>query len=214
MSARFCPACGNRVEEGDTVRAELPPHETTAAPVDVERLSPRWFGLAPPTLLLVLSVLSTVVAVVLLVLGSWIAGLLVLGLTLLLVAAFLEAGRRKPDAEMVRTSVAAVDSVRARAGFAAESWRTRSAARREVLRRRAELLRLVGERERLVNALGEATYRGKDGAPLKRELTGLDERMRSLEAEAAEIVAHAGRRVRERRLEVQRTDVIRPPEHD
>ena len=196
------------------MRAELPRHETAASPVQVERASPRWFGVAPPTLLLLLCVATAALAVVLLALGSWIPGLLVLGLTLLLVAAFLEAGRRKPDAEVVKTSVAAVDSVRARAGFAADSWRTRSTARKEVLRRRNELLRLEARREELVRALGEATYRGDPGTGVRSELAALDEQRSRLDREIADVAARAQERVVEGRLQVQPTEVVRPPADD
>jgi hypothetical protein len=213
-AARFCPACGNRVEEGETVRAELPRHEPSPAPVQLERAAPRWFGLAPPTLLLVLSVVAVVVAVVLLVGGNLIAGLLVLGLALLLAAAFLEAGRRKPDAQTVKSSVDALDSVRARAGSAAHAWRTRSTARRDVLRRRAELLRLSEERERLLRDLGGATYRGEDASGLESAISALDERTRQVDAEVAAIVASAHRDLSERRLQVQRTEVVRPDADD
>ena len=212
--ARFCPACGNRVEAGDTVRAEVPRHETSPAPVQLDRASPRWFGLAPPTLLLAIGVVAAVVAVYLLVTGSLIAGLLVLGLTLLLAAAFLEAGRRKPDAQVVATSVEAVDSLRARAGYAAHAWMTRSSTRREVLRRRSALMRLAGEREQLLRALGDAAYRGEGEAELRSRIQALDARAAALEAEAARIVEDARREVGERRLEVQPTEVVRSASDD
>lgn len=212
--ARFCPACGSKLEPGDTVRAALPAHETTHAPVTIGQAAPRWFGLAPPTLLLVIALAAAVVAVVLLVLGNVVAGLLVLGLALLLAAAFLEAGRRKPDTPAVKSSVEAVDSLRARAGFAAHSWRTRSTARRDVLRRRSELMRLASERERLVYALGDAAYRGEDETGLRGQIRAVDEQIRRLEAEIAEIAADAQRQVSERRLEVQPTEVVRPTGDD
>jgi hypothetical protein len=195
------------------VRAELPPHETVAAPVEVTQVAPRWFGLAPPTLLFAVAAAAAVLAVVLLLLGDWIAGLLVLGLALLLTAAFLEAGRRKPDAQVVRTSVELFDRVRARTGVVARTWLTRSYARREVTRRRAELLRIDAERNALLRALGDATYRGDDEGELKARIAALDERAEQLEGEIQEVVGTAREQVDSAKLQVQPTEV-RPPDRE
>ena len=74
--AKFCALCGTAVQEGDTVRADVPPHETTPAPPVVQQAAPRWFGLAPPTVLLGLAVVLFVAAVVLIALANWVVGLL------------------------------------------------------------------------------------------------------------------------------------------
>lgn len=207
--ARFCPSCGTRLEAGETMRAEVPAHETGPVPVTIERASPRWFGLTPPTLVLALAGAVLVVAVVLLASGRWIAGLLLLGLALLLAAAFLEVGRRKPDAAVVKASVDAVDSVRAKAGFAARAVLTNSAARQEIGRRRAELARLQEEREGLFRALGQAVYGGEDAAELRARISELDQRAALLRAEAAQIAEAARARVQQAHLEVQPTEVVR-----
>jgi hypothetical protein len=196
------------------VRAELPPNETGPVPVTVRRASPRWFGLAPPTALFALAAALFVVALGLLVTGTWVAGLLVLGLALLFAAGFLEAGRRKPDAPVVRASVDAVDTMRARAGFTAHAFLTRSSARREIGRRRAEAFRLSSERERLLRELGGAVYAGGDGAAERERIAALDERVAALEQEAAEIAEQARNRVEEARLHVQPTEVRKPPQPD
>jgi hypothetical protein len=208
--ASFCPSCGTRLDGGETERAEVPAHETGPVPVTIERVSPRWFGLTPPTLLLGVASAALVVAILLLASGHWIAGLLVLGLALLLAAAFLEVGRRKPDAALVKASVDAVDSMRARAGFAARALLTNSAARREIARRRAELARLEGERETLFRALGRAVYAGEDGADQRARIGELDERARALEAEAAQIAELARSQLEQGHLEVQTTEIVKP----
>jgi hypothetical protein len=213
-AASFCPSCGTSLEAGETARAEVPVHETGPVPVKIERVSPRWFGLTPPTLLFGLACAVLVLAIVLLVIGHWVAGLLVMGLALLLAAAFLEVGRRKPDAAVVKASVDAVDSLRARAGFAAHALLTNSAARREIGRRRAELARLQAEREALLRALGGAVYAGEDGAEQRSRIAELDERGAALEAEAAKIAEEASARVQRAHLEVQSTEVVKPPEID
>jgi hypothetical protein len=201
------------VQSGDTVQAEVPPNETGPVPVTVAHATPRWFGLPPPTVLLVLAVLLLVMAVVLLVLGAWVAGLLLLGLALLFAAGFLEAGRRKPDTPIVSASIGAVDSARARAGYTAQAFLTRSSARKEIARRRSEAMRLEGERSRLLSRLGAATYGGGDGASEREEIAALDERIAQLEREAADIAAGAQERVQAARREVEPTE-IRAPDGD
>ena len=213
-AARFCPACGNRVEAGDTVRAPVPAHETTSAPAHVVQTSPRWFGIAPPTVLLVAVLVAIAIAVVLLVTGSTVGGLLVLGLALLLAAAFLEAGRRKPDTPVVQTSVQVADSLRDRASYAAHSLRTRSNARREITRRRTELFQLDHERDRLLQALGEASYAGGETEPLAAQIRAVDERTEAVRGEIDAIAAAAQEQVHARRLQVQPTEVTRPADGD
>ena len=211
--ARFCAACGTPVQSGDTVRAEVPPNETGPVPVNVTQTTPRWFGLPPPTVLFVLAILLFVVAVVLLVLSAWVAGLLLLGLALLFAAGFLEAGRRKPDTPIVTASIGAVDSARARAGYTAQAYLTRSSARREISRRRGEAMRLEGERGKLLGQLGAAVYAGAAGAAERDAISALDERIAELEREASEIAAGAQERVQAARRQVQPTE-IRTPDGD
>jgi hypothetical protein len=201
------------VEEGDTVLAEVPRHETTPAPAVVQQAAPRWFGLAPPTVLLGLAVVLFVAAIVLLALSNWVVGLLLLGLALLFTAGFLEAGRRKPDAPIVKASVSAVDSAWARAGVTARTYATRSSARREIARRRSEAMRLASERDGVFRRLGQTVYAGGEGADERAEIAGLDARIDALEQEANEIAATATERVDAARLEVQPTEV-RPPTGD
>ena len=208
--ARFCASCGTPIQSGDTVRAEVPPNETGPVPVSVTHATPRWFGLAPPTVLFALAVALLIAAVVLLVLGSWVAGLVLLGLALLFAAGFLEAGRRKPDAPIVSASVGAVDSARARAGYTAHAFLTRSSARKEITRRRGEALRLQGERERLLGRLGAAVYDGADGAAEREAVGALDQRIAELEREATEIAASAQERVQAARRHVRPTEVRKP----
>jgi hypothetical protein len=211
--ARFCAACGTPVQSGDTVRAEVPSNETGPVPVTVTHATPRWFGLAPPTALFALAVVLLIVAVTLLVIGSWVAGLVLLGLALLFGAGFLEAGRRKPDAPIVTASVGAVDSARARAGYTARAFLTRSSARREIVRRHGEAMRLQGDRERLVGQLGAAVYAGADGEAEREAIAALDDRIAGLEREASEIAVSAQEQVQTARRQVQPTE-IRTPDRD
>src|SRR5205085_1777541 len=112
-------------DAGSTIRAELPPDETGGpVPVHVQRVEPRWFGIAPPHLLLAVAAAACAFAVVLFATGHWPYGLIVLGIGALLTAAFLEAARRRLSSTLTRASTDA----RERAHSAFESYRARSAA--------------------------------------------------------------------------------------
>ena len=208
--AKFCPSCGAAVEAESTVRAEVPPHETSPAPATVRRATPRWFGVAPATLLLAIAVVLLGAATALLVSGALVAGLLILGVALLLFAAFLEVARRKPDAPVAQKAAGAADSFKARAGYTAQALRTRSTARRAIKSRRAQALQLQGERDRLVRALGEATYRGEDASELREQVAAVEARQAALQAEAEEIARRADEEVERASRAVQPTEV-RPP---
>jgi membrane protein implicated in regulation of membrane protease activity len=73
--------------------------ETGAVPVHVQRSDPRWFGVTPPHLLLGVAAGMCAVAIVLFATGRWPYGLILLGIGALLVAAFLEAARRRPSSK-------------------------------------------------------------------------------------------------------------------
>ena len=209
--AKFCPACGATTGADATVRAEVPAHETSAAPVTVNRAEPRWFGIAPATIVFALAALALVAGIVLLVIDALVGGLLLLGLSLLLFAAFLEVARRKPDAPVAERAAGAADSARSRVGVAAHTLRMRSNARREIKRRRSQSLQLQGERDRLVRSLGEAAYRGEDERPLREQIEAIEARQAALRAEAAEIARHAEQEVERASLSVQPTEVRPPP---
>jgi zinc-ribbon domain len=208
--AKFCPSCGAGIEGDATVRADVPPHETSGAPVTVTRVTPRWFGVAPATLVFAVAAVTLVAGIVLLVTGALVAGLLLLGLALLLFAAFLEVARRKPDAPVARRAAGAADSFRARAGFAAQALRTRSSARRAITHRRAQALQLQGERDRLLRSLGESVYRGEDDSALREQIAAVEARQAALQAEAEEIAERAHQEVERASRAVQPTEV-RPP---
>jgi len=81
-NARFCPSCG---------APTAPP-----GPVSYERVEPRLFGVTPPHLVLGVAIALLVLSLVLFATGRWPYGLIVLGVSALVFAAFLEAARRRP----------------------------------------------------------------------------------------------------------------------
>ncbi|MGZ4314583.1 MAG: zinc-ribbon domain-containing protein, partial [Gaiellaceae bacterium] len=111
-ASRYCPQCGHPAAAGETKVMELPPDETGVVPVQYERAEPRYYGITPTTLVLVLCGAALTLAVVLFALGRWPFGLIALGVSVLLVLIFLEAARRKPDGAVARSTAEALDGFR------------------------------------------------------------------------------------------------------
>ena len=193
--------------------AEVPPDETGRVPVHYTRAEPHYYGIAPTTLVLVLAAAVLSVAIVLFVSGHWPFGLIVLGLSILLIVFFVEAARRRPDA-VVRSTTEAIDSFRSRASVAADSWATRNRAAREVLALRRELERMREVRAQLLSELGDAVYRGDEQATetARGRLEEVDALSARRESEMQAVVAGAQERLQERRLEVQPTEMVELPD--
>jgi hypothetical protein len=209
-AARFCPACGVQVDGSSTVRAEVPPDETGQVPVTFDRVEPNWYGVTPPRLLLATALSAIVVAVILFATGHWPYGLIMLGVGALLLAAFLEAVRRRPQSTLSRASVDARE--RALSGW--ETFRARSAATIEVRRIRNALAVLDSERRGALHDLGAAVHAG-DGEAEERareRLAELDRREVVLGTRLEKALAEAGERIRKARLPVEETMMVLPQE--
>ena len=193
---------------------ELPADETGRVPVHYTRAEPRYYGITPATPVLVLAATTLTLAVVLLTIGHWPFGLIALGVSILLVVVFVEAARRKPDGAVARSTAEALDAFRSRAGVAAESLATRGRAARQMLALRRELQRMAVVRAQLLFELGNAVYRGDEQATetAREQLGELDELSGRREAEMQAVVARAQERLRQRRLEVQPTEMVELPE--
>jgi hypothetical protein len=207
-SARFCPACGAQVASGATVRAEVPANETGPVPVSFQRPEPHLFGVTPPHVLLGIATAAFVVAVILFATGRWPFGLIVLGVGTLLVAAFLESVRRRPQSGVARASVDARE--RARSGL--ETLRARSTAAAEARRIRSALVLIESERRSALHDLGAAAYaQNPTGETEARtRLAELDSREEGLRAELERALEEAGERIRKARLPVQETVIVPP----
>lgn len=213
-SSRYCPQCGHPTAVGETKVMELPPDETGVVPIQYVRAEPRYYGITPTTLVLVLGGAALTLAVVLFALGRWPFGLIALGVSVLLVLVFLEAARRKPDGAVARSTAEALDGFRARAGVAVNSLATRGRAARRLLALRRELQRMGTLRSRLLFELGAAVYRGDDqGTERARgQVRELDELAALREAEMEAVVAQTQERLERRRLEVQPTEMVELPD--
>ena len=199
-NARFCPACGATV--GEQVLGE--------APVQYRVSEPRFFGVAPPHLLLAIAFILFVLALVLFAVGHWPYGLIVLGLAALLLAAFLEAARRRPDRTLGRRTVVA----RERAHSAVETWRVRSAAATESRRLRQLLTALESDRRHLVYDLGLAVHLGdaEAQAAIRARLMQLDAHEADVLGQLEASAESADERIRQARLPVEETMMVLPAE--
>jgi len=188
---------------GETKVLEVPADETGQVPVTYERAEPRYYGVTPATLALVLALVALVVAIVLFITGHWPFGLILVGLAVLFGLVYLEAARRKPGGVL-----------RARAGAAADSLATRGRATRRVLGLRRELQGLALMRTRRVVELGDAVYRGDQEATetAREQVKELDRTAAEREAEMQTVLADAQERLQQRRLEVQPTQMVEVPE--
>jgi hypothetical protein len=209
-SARFCPACGAQVDAGSTVRAVVPPSETGPVPVSMQRTETHWFGVAPPQLVVALAAISFVVAIVLFATGAWPYGLILLGLAALLLAAFLETARRRPESGVTRAS----SDVRERARSSWETLRARQLASAEVRRIQNALHQLESERRSALYDLGAAVHAHDAAAEadVRVRLEAIDTREAQLRGELADVVGTAEERVRQAKLPVQQTVMVPPSE--
>jgi hypothetical protein len=201
-------------EEDATAEQALPPEETGPVPVHVTAVTPRFFGVAPPTAVLALAVASVAAAIVLLVRGHLVVGSVLLGVALVLLAAFFRLARRLPRTAAGRVTLQALGSSRAWAGAAAEALTAHAAARADVLRLRRELDELAARRRERLRELGEAVYAEEEHETdsIRARVRELDELIEAKEAEMARIVAEAAERIRRARLQVRGTELLEPPQ--
>jgi hypothetical protein len=214
IRARYCPECGVPLQEpaSRTLQAELPPEETGPVPVSMQVSEPRWFGVTPPSFLLGLAAVLLVLAIVLFAAGHWPYGLILLGISALLFAGFMEAARRRPHGH--EHAVRAGSEVRERARSRLEEWRARSAAAAEARRIQSGLLLIEAERKSALVDLGAAAHArdGRAEAAARAQLTELDEREAALRSRLDAGLAEAGERIRKAKLPVQDTMMVLPSE--
>ena len=205
------------MEDQDETRAEqVPPHETTASPIEVTTAMPRYFGVTPPTFLFGVATATLAIAIVLAVLAHWLAALVLAAVVLLEVALFGSVARRKPDTVVARVSVSAVRRARDRAVWLVEATGVRTEAGRKLTPLRRELLELAERRERLLRDLGAAVYEGDDEAAkrLSEDIRQSGEDAKQKEEQMRAIAESAQERLQEGRVRVQPTVIRRPGDEE
>jgi hypothetical protein len=210
-NARFCPDCGTRLRGDMTLEVALPPDETGPVPVSMQRAEPRWFGIAPPTALLVVSGIALFAAIVLFATSHWPYGLILLGVAALLLAAFMEAARSRPHGERTPRRGSPVGE-RTRSMW--EELRARSTAAAEVKRLQSALLLVESERSQTLHQLGQAAHArdSRAEAEARAKLTDLDEQEAELRRQLDSGLELAGERIRKAKLPVQDTMMVLPTE--
>src|SRR5215218_9316552 len=184
--------------EDETRVEELPPDETGQVPVTVLTAEPRWYGITPRGGALAVGIAAAGVGIVLLVLGSIVAGAILLALGALMLGM------------LVRAPVASALSGPTARGRTAVSTRLAAGRRLSTLRR--ELDAIGSERGRKLSALGEAVYRGEDASvePLRQEVAELERREGEVRDEIDRTVVDARQRMTTVQLETARTQAVRP----
>jgi len=201
-------------DEADrTRRVELPGEETGPVPVSISHAEPRWFGVTPPLALLLLALIALGAAVALFVTGSWPYGLILVGVSALIFAGFLEAARRRPDSRLTSYAASSVASARERAAAAVDRLLVRSSAAAEVQRVRNAQAALEADRRTAMLELGEAVHRDDEPAAqaVRRRLAELDAIEVDLHDRLARRLSSAEERIRRSKLSVQET-MVRVPE--
>ena len=201
----------SRDQADQTLRVQLP-DETGPVPVSIAHAETRWFGVPPPVMLLGVACFSFVVALVLFAGGSWPGGLVLLGLSALFLAGFLEIARRRPDSSFTRTLAGAAVGARTWASSRLEVVRAHSSAIAEGQRVRGARSVIVSERRMADLRLGEAMRSGdEDAAAAARErLEQLDRAEKALHGRVEARRAQADERIRKVRLSVEQTMVVDP----
>ena len=202
-------------DEDVTQAQQLPPHETTASPVEVSVATPRYFGITPPTLLFGIATATLAIAITLAILAHWVAALLLAALVLVELVLFLGLARRKPDTAVAKASVRAIDRARDRTAYLVRATTVRAEAGRRLTRLRHELLELDTRRERELRELGAAVYAGDDEAAerVKSAVAAIDDDRRAKEDEMRGIDEATREHLERGRLHVQPT-VVKPPAED
>ena len=195
-----------------TRRVQLPPSETGPVPVTVAHAEPRWFGVPPPILLLGLAVVCFLVATVLFATGGWPAGLVLLGLSALFSAVFLEVARRRPDSSLTRRSSAAAIGARSWAASRLELLRARSSSVAEVQRVLGRRAVIESERRMAQLRLGEALRSDDEEAAraARERLAELAEAESGLHGRIEARRALTDERIRRVRLATDRTMIVTP----
>lgn len=193
---------------------DVPPDETGPVPVNVSRVEPRYYGVTPATLALLVATAALTLAIVFFATGRWPLALILLGLSVLLLLLFVEVVRRRPQGAVARSSAEILDAFRAHAGAAADSLATRGRAARQLIALRRELQRMAAFRNHLLYELGDAVYRGDEDATetARARIEELDSLAAQREAQMQQVIDMAERRLEQRRLEIQPTVVAEQPD--
>jgi type IV secretory pathway VirB3-like protein len=200
------------VDDTEITKVEqVPPHETSAAPVELSLAVPRYFGITPPTLLFGIATATLAISIVLAIFEHWLAALVLAVAVLVEIALFFSIARRKPDTVVARASIRAMRRARERAAWLVEATSVRTEAGRRLKSLRLELLELGERRDRALRDLG-AAFSGLDDEAVRRQteaLRRIEEDTQEKEGQMRAIAESAQERLQEGRLRVEPTVIQR-----
>jgi hypothetical protein len=186
-----------RTRDGET--EDMLPARGTHAPPSIHHVSRRPLGIGPVSLLGGGLLALVLLAIMLLALGTWIVGIVLLACSVALFALLLVAVEREPDDPAARAAVTAADRARSQTRLirvAARAWSHAGVALLRVTQRR---YRLRWQIRRQLEPLGEAAYRGDDARVerLRAEALKLEAALHETQREGSEVLDAA-------RVEVER----------
>jgi len=204
--ARFCPNCGARVDDAPGGESSEPGSIAYTQP------EPKLFGVLLPVPTFILACIVLAGALVCLVTGSLVLGVMLLAFAAALFLLFYGAAERNPESGVARGAVDAVERVTGWLRFSRESASAWSGAGRRVVQLKQELRPLRAERKEAQLALGQAAYEQDEEriVSLRARMAELDYAIGERERESAEAVARARHRVEDERVAVQPTEHIPP----
>jgi hypothetical protein len=146
--------------------------------------------------------------------GAWPWGLVVLGIAILLLGAYVELERHGFQSPLARRSGLFLADTRSRAASTSEVVRARVGAAVDRRRARTQLEAIESERRPALVDLGEAVWAGDASAEARARATlaALDDRRVGVEHEIESRLGEAGERIRLARLPVDETVLVAPVE--
>lgn len=203
--ARFCPSCGQRLE-GERAEGQV---AYTLTPT-------RLFGVLSPLSALVLACVLLGGALVALVSGSPVLGILLLAFAVAVFVLFYGAAERDPDGPVARRTLDVVGRVSDWGRFARGSADAWGSAGRHMIRLNRELRALRRERREVQFALGDAAYEQDEArvASFRARLGEVDDAIGAREQERADTFGRARTRVEDERIAVRQTELRRPDDAD
>lgn len=187
--AQTAEPAGGPPRDGHT--ESMLPEREVRFPTTVHHVHRRPLGLSPPPLLAAIAAVSLVIALSLLIIGSWIAGILFLAGSGLAAGLFLVAIRREPDEQASRLAVSAAGRADGFARLTAVTLRASTREGLELAKLWARRRRLRFELRRQLAPLGEAVHRDENDRVerLKAQADELDQALRETDLRASEAIA-------------------------
>jgi len=156
------------------------------------------------------------IAIVLFAVGAWIAGMILLGLSLALVTLFLSGVRGQPDSRSARLARSAVGWARSLTRLTAVSARAWSRAALDLVKIRRRQRRLRHQLRDRLAPLGEAVCHDdqRRAEALKARASELEQALRETERQASAAVGGARRQIERERAPSQPTQPLPAPRAD